>query len=244
MEFGKVRQAKFQRKSAFIAERILQLIKAGRFKPGFKLPAERVLAEQMGVGRPSVREAISALQLVGILESRPGDGSYVAEPCGVDELMVQALNVLEESDSPFEILQVRKAMEIGIVYIAVATADSDDIRAIQTAWKQKFEKGRTGKFRDFIGHGREFHLAIARATKSKAIEAVMEGLLNITSSPLWLSMREGYFNEDPRRIQPILALHGDIVRAIEARDSEAAVRLMKEHFDLNLAQCYDLADNA
>jgi len=244
MEFERVQQGKFKRKSSIIADQLLNLIKEGIFTAGSKLPAERILAEKMGVGRPSVREAISALQIVGILESRPGDGSYVAKPGGFDDLMARALDVLEESDSPFEVLQVRKAMEIGIIHLAIKMATEEDIQTIRAAWKLKHEKGRSKNYRDFISHGRDFHLAIAKATKSKAIEAVMDGLLKLTSSQLWLSMREGYFNEDPERIEPILELHENIVRAIEERNSEWAIQLMEDHFDLNLKQQYDVTDGA
>jgi len=244
MEFERVQQAKFKRKSSIIADQLLNLIKKGIFTAGSKLPAERILAEKMGVGRPSVREAISALQIVGILESRPGDGSYVAGPGGFDDLMVRALDVLEESDSPFEVLQVRKAMEIGIIHLAIKMATEEDVQAIRAAWKLKYEKGRSKKYREFISCGHDFHLAIAKATKSKAIESVMDGLLKLTSSQLWLSMREGYFNEDPERIEPILELHENIVRAIEERNSEWAIQLMEDHFDLNLKQQYDVTDGA
>ena len=67
--------------------------------------------------------------------------------------------------------------------------------------------GRNRKYRDFISYGREFHVAIAHATKSKAIEAVMDELLKLSSSQLWLSMREGYFIEDPERMAPIFELN-------------------------------------
>ena len=156
MQFEKVKQTKFQRKSSFIADQILRMIKTGRYKAGAKLPSERLIAEQMEVGRPSVREAISALQIVGILESRPGEGSYVAEPQGFDALMARALNVLEESDSPFEVLQVRKAVEIGVVHLAVKTATEEDIREIKAEWRKKYAKGRKGDYVGFIGHGRQF----------------------------------------------------------------------------------------
>jgi GntR family transcriptional repressor for pyruvate dehydrogenase complex len=158
--------------------------------------------------------------------------------------MSRALNVLEESDSPFEILQVRKAMEIGIVHLAIKKASEEDIQMIWAAWKVKQEKGKSKKYREFISYGREFHLAIAKATKSKAIEAVTDELLKLTGSRLWLSMREGYFNEDPERIEPILELHENIVRAIEQRDVKWAIRLIEEHYDLNLKQQYDVTDGA
>ncbi|MBI3998745.1 MAG: FadR family transcriptional regulator, partial [Armatimonadetes bacterium] len=68
-----------KRKSALVAEQLIEAIRSNVYRVGSRLPPERVIAEQMGVSRPSVREALSALQLAGVLESRPGDGTYVVE---------------------------------------------------------------------------------------------------------------------------------------------------------------------
>src|SRR4030042_4632456 len=118
MTFEKLTQTRFKKKSSFIADQILRLIHSGRYKVGTKLPSERIITEQMGVSRPSLREAISALQIVGILETRPGDGTYVCAHVATDERMRQALTVLQECDSPFENMQARKALEIGAVRLA------------------------------------------------------------------------------------------------------------------------------
>lgn len=243
MKFEKIQQVKFKRKSSIIADQILKMIKSGQYDAGSKLPPERTLAEYMGVGRPSVREAISALQIVGILESRPGDGSYVAEPRGFDDLMACALNMLEDSDSPFEVLQARKALEIGIVYLAIKNATEEDIRVIKDAWEKKYEKGRNHEYKDFIHLGQEFHLAIARATKSAAIVSVLDELIKINMQPLWVNMRSAYFNQDPVRIDQMLELHANIVKAIEERNSQRAIHLMEEHFDINIKQQYLENDN-
>src|SRR4030042_2752670 len=108
MPCEKLSQTRFKKKSSFIADQILGMINAGRYKVGSKLPSERTITEQMGVSRPSLREAISALQIVGILESRPGDGTYVSNPVPTEDLMRRAVAVLEECDSPFENMQARK----------------------------------------------------------------------------------------------------------------------------------------
>jgi GntR family transcriptional repressor for pyruvate dehydrogenase complex len=97
MTFEKVTQARFKKKSSFIADQILRMINSGRYNAGSKLPSERVITEQMGVSRPSLREAISALQIVGVLESRPGDGTYVSAPVASEDLTRRALTVLEDS---------------------------------------------------------------------------------------------------------------------------------------------------
>ncbi len=86
MEFRRLDQTRFRSKSSIIADQILQMIRCGELNAGEKLPPERIIAEQLGVSRPSVREAISALQIVGILETRPGDGTYVTRSSAMDEL--------------------------------------------------------------------------------------------------------------------------------------------------------------
>ena len=86
MRFQKLHQVQYQKRSSIIAEAIVQRIRHGELSAGMKLPSERVIAEQLGVSRPSVREAISALQIVGVLESHPGDGTYVCERIGFEDL--------------------------------------------------------------------------------------------------------------------------------------------------------------
>jgi GntR family transcriptional repressor for pyruvate dehydrogenase complex len=236
--FTKVAHPGFTKKSSLIAEQILSSIKIGTYPPGSRLPAERLIAEQMNVGRPAVREAISALQISGVLESRPGDGTYVAVALPAAMNGETGIAVLEESDSPFEALQARKAMEIGVVYLAVASAADADILRIQRVWARKRKMAISGNYRGFIEHGRDFHLAIAEATGSRAIVSLTEGLLRMTHQSLWLSMREQYYRQDPARLAPMIRLHDALVRAIAARDAPGAIRLVQEHYDIQIEQHY------
>jgi GntR family transcriptional repressor for pyruvate dehydrogenase complex len=239
MRFEKVNRAQFKKKSSLIAEQILQMIKTGVYPPGSKLPPERIIAEQMEVGRPSVREAISALQIAGVLESRPGEGTYLTAHPISENPMRNALAVLEESDSPFEVLQTRKALEIGVVHLAINVATEDDIRNIKQAWASNYEQACKGNYEGFIRQGRDFHLAIASATKSRAIVGLTDGLLKMAHQPLWVYMREQYYRQDGNRIGPMVQLHADIVKAIEERDSQRAIQLVEEHFDIQLRQHYE-----
>lgn len=236
--FTKVASPGFTKKSSLIAEQILHSIKNGTYPPESKLPAERLIAEHMDVGRPAVREAISALQIVGVLDSRPGDGTYVAAALPLDVTGETGIAVLEESDSPFEVLQARKAMEIGVVYLTVRNASDEDIRRIKRVWSQKRKMALSGNYRGFIEHGRDFHLAIAEATGSRSIVSLTEGLLRMTHQPLWVNMREQYYRQDATRLQPMVRLHDEIAKAIEHRDSEKAIRLVEEHYDIQIEQHY------
>jgi GntR family transcriptional repressor for pyruvate dehydrogenase complex len=243
MAFEKINQGKFQKKSSIIADQILERIKSGEYSAGSKLPSERMIAEQMGVSRPSLREAISALHIVGILESRPGDGSYVSAIPASEDPISQALSVLEQSDSPFEVLQARKAFEVGVAKLAVEVADDEDIKTIKKRWNEKYEKGRRGDYVAYTRYGKEFHLAIARATRNRLIIAVMDKLLNVTNQPLWVSMRQAYYEADPARIEEMLEVHNDIVTAIQERDSDKAIRSLEKDFDNVLEQLYSLRED-
>jgi len=236
--FSRIIQTGFKKKSSLIAEQILHLVKRGVYAPASKIPPERVIAEQMNVGRPSVREAISALHITGVLQSRPGDGTYVAVSPPLDFPVDNTLSVLEESDSPFEVLQARKAMEIGVVHLAIKSATAADIQRIKTAWVTKREHARRGNFGEFIRCGREFHRAIAEATGSRAIVSLTEGLLKMTHQSLWVHMREQFYRQDNRRIEPMIKLHDDIVKAIEKRNSRIAVALIEKHYDIQIEQHY------
>jgi len=238
MTFERLNQTRFKRKSSFIADQILSMINSGRYKIGTKLPPERLITEQMGVSRPSLREAISALQIIGILESRPGDGTYVTAPAATEELVRQTVTVLEEHDSPFENMQARKAMEIGAAQLAIKTATVADLNALKEAWKRKYELGRQGKYDEYTRYGKEFHLAIARATKNRIIETIMEKLLDVNIQPLWINMRLEYFRRDPDRINLMLEVHNRIMQAILERNTEQAIRALENHFDLLIEQIY------
>jgi GntR family transcriptional regulator, transcriptional repressor for pyruvate dehydrogenase complex len=238
MNFEKLTQTRFKKKSSFIADQILRMINAGRYTSGSKLPSERAITEQMGVSRPSLREAISALQIVGILESRPGDGTYVSAPVATEDLMRRAVTVLEECDSPFENMLARKALEIGSVRLAIKVATDADLDALKTAWEEKCLRGRRGDLEEYLRYGKEFHLVIARATKNRIIEGIMEKLLDMTIQPLWINMRRNYFLKDSSRIELMLDIHDRIMQAIVARDADRTVRELEMHYDVQIEQIY------
>lgn len=236
----KVPRAKFKSKGALIAEQILLDIKAGKYLSGTKLPSERAIAEQIGISRPSVREAISALQIVGIIESHPGDGNYVSDDLVVDDLSLQVKKILEESESPYEILQARKVVEIGSVRMAIKEATDEDIQAITDVWEEKYSIGLAGNYQAYTKLGKELHLSIARATKNSIVISMVERLLDITVQPLWQNMRRLYYEKDPSRIEQMLTIHDRIVTAVQNRNSVEAILALEADFDVVIEQLYHL----
>jgi len=240
--FEKVAQAKFKSKGAIIAEQILANIKSGVYPAGIKLPAERVIAEQMSVSRPSVREAISALQIVGIIESRPGDGNYISQDLIVDELSFQVKNILEESESPYEILQARKAVEIGVARLAVKEASDEDVQRIKDVWHVRSEHGRKKNYAAYIKSGKELHLCIARATRNRVIENMLDRLLDVMDQPLWQNMRRLYYEQDADNIAQMIEIHDNIVDAFQARDAEKVAQALEADFNNVIEQLYHLKE--
>lgn len=239
----KLPRSKFKSKGAIIAEQILLDIKSGKYLTGTKLPSERAIADQIGVSRPSVREAISALQIVGIIESQPGDGNYVSDDLIIDDLSLRVKKILEESESPYEILQARKVVEIGSVRMAIKEATDEDIQAITDVWEEKYNIGLAGDYQAYTRLGRELHLAIARATKNSIVISMIERLLDIADQPLWLNMRRLYYEKDSSRIEQMLNIHDRIVKAIQNRNSVEAIFALEADFDVVIEQLYSLDNN-
>lgn len=240
-QFEKISLGKFRSKSSIIAEQILLMIKTNQYPAGSKLPPERIIADQMGVSRPSVREAISALQIVGILETHPGDGTYVSKPFVSDNLSTELQSVFDQSDSPYEILQARKAIESGVFRMAMNVATDEDIEDIKAVWQKKYDKGLEGDYDAYTKYGKDFHLAIANATKNRLIVIVMERLLSVTNQPLWRNMRCNYYTENPTRIEEMMTVHNNIVRAFQERDSEKAIQMLEKDLDTVLEQLYNMS---
>lgn len=240
IKFYKSPQARFKSKGAIIAEQILAKIKSGEYPSGTKLPAERLIAEQVAASRPSVREAISALHIVGIIERHPGDGNYVSSELSLDDLSLQATRILEESDSPYEILQARKVVETGSVRLAIKEASDQDINKITSVWEEKYKIGLAGDYEAYTRLGKKLHLAIAEATQNRIIISMVDRLLDISTQPLWQNMRKIYYEKDPVRIEQMLDIHDRIVKAIQRRNSHEAILALEADFDTVLEQFYNM----
>jgi len=242
MRFQKLPQTQYQKRSSIIADDIVQRIRRNELSAGMKLPSERVIAEQLGVSRPSVREAISALQIVGVLESRPGDGTYVCERIEFEDLSRKAVRVLEKSDSPLELLHARKALEIGAARLVINVASQSEIKLIHKTWQQKYAAGIKGNYNGYLERAYEFHMVIARATRNSLIERMTENLLQATQQPLWLNMRRTYYAGDESRIKEMLDVHDRIVTALMRRETEQAILAIEAHFDILIERTYNLND--
>jgi GntR family transcriptional repressor for pyruvate dehydrogenase complex len=232
MPFEKIEHKK---RSVYAVEQIIKVIQDGIYRIGDKLPPERVIAEQTGVSRSSVREAFSALKIVGIVESRAGDGTYVKSLPQKANAEPHILSILKENESPSDVLETRRIFEDSLIEFAVDRATEVDIAGIESVLKRMGEVAAIEDYRRYLEAHRDFHLAIARATRNPVIEMVIRLLLDLMRQQLWQEVEEDYYlPKDEQHIKESLERHHQIYAAIRDKDAKLARKKMREHLDMLL----------
>ena len=203
-----------------VSNRIEDLIREENIKPGERLPSERDLAIKLGVSRTSLREALIALELGGIVEVRGGSGVYVSEQAS------KPAEATAAGPGPFEVLAARRMIEVEVAAMAAKNATDSAIDAILVAVEQMEQQHEDHA--DNEGADRSFHLAIARAAGNSALVGVVEYLWNQRGS-LWHKLKEHFQTEELR--QQSLLDHRNILAAIASHDVAGARQAMRAHLD-------------
>ena len=218
------RQVEPRRLYQQIADQIRELIQQGGFDIGTRLPAERDLAQQLGVSRPSLREALIALDVEGSVEIRGGSGVYV---CTAPERPAREPAALGES--PSELMQARAALEGSVVVLACArlTAEAlERLRAIVNDMRSEVTHRRSP-----IESDRLFHITVAELTGNSVLVRLVSDLFDERHSPISAKLRSRY--ENTRTWNMALKEHEAILRALEARDPLAAESAMRSHLKMS-----------
>lgn len=206
-----------------IISEIKSMINKGRLKSNDQLPTERELSEAFMVSRSSVREALRILESQGILESRQGNGTYIA-PLPVDSLIQPLASVLlTEKDNQIELFEMRRLIEPQLAYLVAERATPEEITKMEKILRMQEEeivRGETGMNADNL-----FHYALAEATKNK----ILLHIINATMEFI-VQSRESYLQIKGRPAKS-LTRHREILNAIKARDKELAAKVMCEHIE-------------
>lgn len=205
-----------------VADRIQELIRNEHIAAGERLPSERDLATKLSVSRASLREALIALELGGVIEVRGGSGVYVSE---VPE-PAPAADLAEAGPGPFEVLSARRLIESEIAAIAARVATDSAVDAILQAVIE-MEKNHAN-YSSNEQADRNFHLAIARATGNSALVGSLNYLWD-QRGRLWHKLKEHFQTEELR--QETLKDHRRILEAIAAHDPAAARKAMRAHLE-------------
>lgn len=222
MDYKRIRPRKIYEE---VAEAILSMIKSGQLKPGDKLDSVQQIAESFQVGRSAVREALSALRAMGLIEMHQGEGTYVrAFDSKMLSLPVHTALLMKKEDVK-NLLEVRRILEMGAVEAAASRRTDDQLDEIKEALDQM--KGANdeelGEEADFL-----FHMAIAKASQND----LLISLMNNVSEMMVTTMRETrrlWLYSKKSTLERLTQEHSSIYEAIANMDEAEARRLMLDH---------------
>jgi GntR family hexuronate regulon transcriptional repressor len=205
-----------------VADELRTAILAGRYPPGRRLPAERELGEMFNVSRPTVREAVIALELQGLVDVRVGAGVFVLAPSAAQH---ERAGSAELSIGPFELMEARKLIESETAALAAMLIDDEQLGGLERLIERMAEETRLGIPAEAAD--RLFHLAIAECTGNSALVAVIDNLWKIReTSPMVVKLMD---KARFKGIKPHVDDHRYIVAALRKHDSAAARAAMQDH---------------
>lgn len=210
---------KTHRRYQEIAGRISRYIAENNLHSGARLPGEIDLAKVCGVSRPTIREAMIALEIAGELEIRSGSGAYVREAVNPMSL------VLDSGPGPFELLRARLLIEGETAADAALYASASDLNKIEKTLEQ-MRRMVDGRVNAQVSD-RQFHVSIGEAAKNSVLASIINGLWAGMFAPMYhrLSQRAGLEQHQAAALED----HEAIFKAIAARDPNEARRAMRRH---------------
>ncbi|MDG1580594.1 FCD domain-containing protein [Pseudomonas sp. GOM6] len=230
MEVGQVRQ---RRLSDDIVSQLEAMILEGTLKAGERLPAERQLAEQFGVSRPSLREAIQKLVARGLLVSRQGGGNYVAAQLG-STFSDPLLQLLEDNpDAQRDLLEFRHTLEGSCAYYAAQRAtpvDHQRLRAAYDALQACYAEGSKATRAEEGAADARFHLAIAEASHNAVLLHTIRGLFDLLKHNVVTNIGGMYLQRGETR-ERLREQHRELFEAIVEGRAEEARERSSRHID-------------
>lgn len=206
-----------------VVQQIQRLIRDGLLKPGDKLPPERELVEMFQVSRSSLRDAIRALELMGLVEPRQGEGTVVRKPSSDSLINPLAAMLLQERELVSELLEFRAMIEPTLARRAATYASAEDLNHLKNILRRQKEKVDRRELA--IEEDSEFHYAIAKIAKNSVVLKVLDTFMDLLRESREKSLQvEG-------RLQRSLVGHRQILQAIERHDPCAAETAMRRHIE-------------
>lgn len=216
-----IKQVERRQLTEAIVDRLVSLIARGKLKRGDKLPPERVLMKQLGVGRSSLREATGSLSLMGVLTKHPGSGTHVN--ASREEFLAKPLSwgIPMGRGKIQELIEARCILEEAIAGLAAEKASEAEIAEMRQHLTHMEANRRS--LRKVIKADMSFHIAMAKASHNTVLLGLFTQIRNLLRS--WI----GKTVVVPGVYDSALEQHAEILRAIEARDAEGARSALRRH---------------
>ncbi len=209
-----------------VVQKILKEIKAGVLKPGDKLPNHQEMADQYGVGRSSIREAINALVVMDLVVAMQGKGTFVKKPPEEVEPSGNDPNDLFKSASIYNLMEIREVLECHAVRKAAEVISEDHIPLLKEAYKRLERCSREVHL--YLNEDINFHMEIARAAKNSELGIILRAIhLKVNQKTAVILKTSSTGN-----VKKAIATAGSIIRFIIAGEGFRAERVMKEHLGI------------
>lgn len=203
-----------------VARQLVEVILSGQIEPGTRMPSERQLAESFGVGRSAMREALKALSLIGLVEVRQGDGTYLrrADSALLPEVIEWGLLLGEPRT--MDLVEARQEIEIVLAGLAAQRRTEEHLVRLQSALDQMETARKPGVF---VEHDIAFHLAVADAAANSALRDIHSSIQALLRAWILRALA------GDSAIELSYAEHVPILDAISAGDPDMARMAMKAH---------------
>ncbi|MFD2415794.1 FadR/GntR family transcriptional regulator [Amycolatopsis pigmentata] len=213
------------RKPQIVVDAVLSRVRSGEWAPGTKLPSERDLSAEYKVSRAAVREALQVLQLSGHIETRLGDGSFVAEPpAGTstedDPGLLAGLSISET-------LEVRQAVELSSAFMAIRRASRSDLLKLQAVVAEMEEHLEQSDYKSYLLSTLDLHILVAKASRNAYLIRVVTELTDRHRDDQWL-LHDRY---TPEVAAFSFDVHRDLVEAIVNHDPAGVFDAITRHYE-------------
>ncbi len=215
-----------------VVDQILSSIGDGTLGPGERLPSEAKLAELTGVGRTSVREALAALRLMGVVETKVGNGTFVRMIPDPDAIRGEISETIQKSEEVFQLQEARAAFECGITRLAAERLNKQMLAAFEQVLDDMRSAAQVSCYEDFVKYHKAFHLLIAKSTENAVIEETELSFLKIMEQEGWRDVeRQYYLPGTDEFLSESVKIHESIFHALRQKDAALAADLMQQHFE-------------
>jgi GntR family transcriptional repressor for pyruvate dehydrogenase complex len=211
-----------------IVEQIKQLITDGSLKPGDKLLSERELAEQFQVSRASVREAIRTLEMLGVIDIRPGEGTFIRGMDTVDIIRPLAMFLAVERSSLLDMFEMRRIFETGTASLAAERATQEELDQIEAMLEMMRERLNVLDPEKGEEYDTAFHYAVAEATHNSLLTKLFKTVSEEFAKANSVARRQLY-RDNIQNAQKLIDQHSEILEAIRSRSPKAASKAMLVH---------------
>ncbi|MGV1064059.1 FadR/GntR family transcriptional regulator [Clostridium perfringens] len=210
-----------------VVDQIKEMVRVGQIKKGDKLPTERVMAEELQVSRTSIREAMRALEVVGLIESRQGAGNYIREE--FDDVLLEPLSIvfMLQNGTNKDIFELREVLELSTIFLSVMRISDEELKKLGEL-VERFKTSRDEE--ENIKIDSEFHSIIVKGANNVLITNLLEGVSELVDK--FISEGRRAILSDERNRGKLLDFHEKIYLAIKNRDAYSAYTHMQEHFQL------------